>query len=151
MGRFSVPTPTGDGLLVLETAGDGVHAPVHCARIHCEQVTGGQGEAVLAHLDRFAASSRGRIVVDFAKCASLSLDAARGLALLHDRCERLGGKLVLCALPVDGREIFRTLGLDKRLHTARDRREAARVLNTDRATAGRKRGLLARVFTRDAA
>lgn len=148
MGRFSVPTPTGDGLLVLETTADGAHAPVHCARVHCEQVTGGQGEAVLAHLDRLAAPSGGRMVVDFARCTSLSLDAARGLARLHDRCERLGGKLVLCALPADAREIFRTLGIDRRLHTARDRREAAKAMSTDRA---RRRGFLARVFTRDAA
>ncbi|TVQ60825.1 MAG: anti-sigma factor antagonist [Phycisphaerales bacterium] len=143
MGRISVPTPTGDGLLVVETGPSCAHVEVRCARL-----TGGHASSVLEHLARLAPGGSWRLVVSLERCASVSLDAGRGLIELHERCERQGGKLVLCAVPSDGREIFKALGVDRKLHLARDRREGLRVLENAR---GSRRGLFARVFTRDAA
>ncbi len=143
MGRISVPTPSGDGLVVVESSPGWAYVEARC-----EKLAGGHASSVLEHLARVGAGCGWKLIVSLERCRSCSLDAVRGIVELHDRCERQGGKLVLCATPSDGREIFKTLGVDRRLHLARDRREGARVLEGARPN---KRGLFAKVFTRDAA
>ncbi|MEQ8850486.1 MAG: STAS domain-containing protein [Phycisphaerales bacterium] len=76
---------------------------------------------VLAHADTFA----NKIVMDLAHVQMLASAGIGSLIQLHQSCQRAGGKLVLCNIDDNIRMMLGVAKMDRLLHLATDRADAA--------------------------
>ncbi len=131
MGLFSKKTKSAAGdaslELIAETsyvrahnAGDHLLAEVIPEKYSEHEATAIQTD-VLAHAEGFAS----KIVMDLAHVQMLASAGIGSLIQLHQSCQKAGGKLVLCNIDDNIRMMLGVAKMDRLLHLADDRADAA--------------------------
>ncbi|MDX9912578.1 MAG: STAS domain-containing protein [Phycisphaerales bacterium] len=126
------PTPSG----TMRALGDGVanatiEDGVAIVRIAADSLREREVARVLPDLQMLCDDCDGRIVLSFSRVRAMSSACINAIIELHRRCKDAGGRLVVCELPVELREILSIVKLDRAVtiesDEARARRAASRV------------------------